>query len=487
LYFTAEITKSTKLFYLILLQKLHRELINIAVMRQNKKKQIDKKLTKKEFISALKKGLGRAFLHVSKYGLENIADLVLNACLHNQNYDTQCEFSRANWLFDMIKDKAEYPAIRNSILKALETEKNDAELYHLCHIAKEMALNGDREIKRILKRRVLKSAKTTEEEYWGIEDFIEVYGNSAVLDLAKIYGKRLLKNPKDYIPDGRCIREERETILIEQSRDNPQIKAYLDYLNKRNYLEFRKYKDLTSEQRKRHIQKRRRQFRQKYPLKKIIEDARNGIGDYPGNYVDFGHYATNRELEKICDLILTETDENMLTRLLWIFRRTSLPVYSPKYFKWANGKHKGLRSACIAALAQVPDEKVHKLARTKAKTGQILGADSEALDLFIENYTSRDAKIIMNALNSVKPNRDEAHDFSHSIINLTDNYKDPQLTDILMWVYEKTPCTMCREDVVETLYELGKLDVSILNECLYDANEDIREFARKLSRQAGNK
>jgi len=109
-----------------------------------------------------------------------------------------------------------------------------------------------------------------------------------------------------------------------------------------------------------------------------------------------------------------------------------------------------------------------------------LGADDEVLNLFILNYTSRDAKLIINALNSVKPSRDDSHSLIFSIRDLTDYYKDPKLSDVLIWAYENSPCTMCRERIVKKLYEFVKLSDSKLNECLYDANETIREFAKKL-------
>jgi len=453
-------------------------------MVQEVKKKIDQILTKKDFACALKKGFGRSFLHVSKCGLKDVADLVLKACVHNQNNDTQCEPSRAGWLFGMIKDRVEYPTFRSSILKALESEKNCADLFQLCDLVKEMAQNGDREAKRILRKCVLNFAKTPEKEGLGTDNLIEVYGNSAVLDLAKIYGKRLLKNPDEKISYGFYCNQDIQKLLSDNSSSNPEIKAFWDYIVKSGHLI---RKELTREQIKINKQSRRREYRKKYPLKKIIEDAQNGVGNYPVNYVSFGEYATARELEMICDLILNDTDEDVRMRLLWIFRQTSLPKYSRKYFNWANGEHEGLRIASIAALSQVSDKRVHELARAKVKAGQILGADSEALDLFFENYKSSDAKLIINALNSVKPDPDDAHNLSLSIRNLSDYYRDPKLTDALIWVYENTPCTMCREYIVERLYELGRLNDSILRECLYDANEDTREFARKLNSQAGYK
>lgn len=453
-------------------------------MTSQAKKKIDQILDKKDFADALERGLGRAFLHLSKYGLGNFADLVLKACIHNQNYDTQCEPSRASWLFGMIKDRAEYTAFRSSILTALESETNGADLFQLCDLVKEMAQNGDRDAKRILRKCVLSFAKTPDKQGLGAVDLIDVYGNKAVLDLANVFGKRLLKSPGTEISYGFYCNRDIRKLLSDSSSSNPEIKAFWDYIVKSGHLV---NKELTREQMKIDKQKRRRMFRKKYPLKKIIEDAQNGVGRYPDHYVSFGEYATERELKKICNQILTEQDEEVRMRLLWIFRRAVLPRYSFKYFNWANSEHKGLRIASIAALAQVWDKRVRRLARTKLKTCQILGADSEVLDLFFENYKSSDSKLIIKTLNSVKPGPDDAHNISLSIISLAENYKDPRLTDALIWVYENTPCIMCRGRIVSVLYELGSLNDSILRECLYDANEYTRKFARKINNKSGHK
>ncbi len=422
-------------------------------------------------------------LHVKRYGLGSIADILLDACIHNKVYDTQCEDSRAKWLFEMIKDRAEYPTFRDSILKALESEEKCADLSQMCEMAKEMALNGDKDAKQILRKCVLDFAKTTEKDGVGAEELIEVYGNSAVLDLGKIYGKRLLKNHNEEISYGFYCGEDQQQLLIENSKFSPEIKAFRDYLAKSGYFKLIKHKELTREQIRANKQRRRKEYRKKYPLKKIVEDARNGVSKYPMNYVRFGEYATTKELEKISDLILTEQDEDVRMRLLWIFRRTNLPKYSPKFFNWANGEHEGVRRASIAALAQVPDKEVHELAKTKAKASQILGADSEAIDLFIENYESGDAKLIINTLNSVRPVPDDAHAFSHSIRNLMEKYEDPKLANALIWVYENTPCSICRRFVAKMLNEIGALSHEMIDECMLDGSEQIKEFAKGLTKQ----
>jgi hypothetical protein len=63
-----------------------------------------KKLTRKEFADALQKGLGRVYLHATQYGIDEVTELVLKACLHNQAYDPQSESSRGKWLFEIFKD-----------------------------------------------------------------------------------------------------------------------------------------------------------------------------------------------------------------------------------------------------------------------------------------------------------------------------------------------------------------------------------------------
>ena len=48
-------------------------------------------------------------------------------------------------------------------------------------------------------------------------------------------------------------------------------------------------------------------------------------------------------------------------------------------------------------------------------------------------------------------------------------------------MYEKAPCSHCREVVVKRLIELRGLTEQMRAECAYDANDDIRDLVRKPS------
>jgi hypothetical protein len=45
-------------------------------------------LSRDEFLDAISKELGRAFIYVKNHGLDLVKDLVLNACSNNLSYDT---------------------------------------------------------------------------------------------------------------------------------------------------------------------------------------------------------------------------------------------------------------------------------------------------------------------------------------------------------------------------------------------------------------
>ena len=101
------------------------------------------RLERSEFATALKKGLGRAARHVSLYGMDDVVDLVLDACLHDQRYDAQAEPDRVGWLFPMFAESDQYPIFQEAILKHAKMETKTWDALQLLGLAKEMAARGD--------------------------------------------------------------------------------------------------------------------------------------------------------------------------------------------------------------------------------------------------------------------------------------------------------------------------------------------------------
>jgi hypothetical protein len=433
------------------------------------------KLSKEEFATALKKGLGRSQIYITNYKLDDVADLVLAACLHNQNYDPQCESSRATWLFQMFADSPDYPQFRDAIFHHLPTEEDTWDAQQLCKLVHKMAVNGDIEAETTLRNYVLNKASNCAPDDWlGADEWVELKGIEGIVELARIYGERLISDSSDRPYDLLFCNDEtgrgHRATLLQYAQTDTAIAIYLGYLEEQGVCQ-----TVDPEVAK---QNRRERIRDKYTLTKILNDAKNGVGDFPGYYVTFGRYALPEELETVYSYLLSESEDVVRTRLLWVFRRTPMPQLSDSFFTWAVSENEELRGASIAALAQVSDLRVHNLARLKAKNRELLGADSEALDLFLHNYQNEDARLIMQALASVNLETEEDyHSLGYSLIKLAEKQDAVELSDALKWAYENTPCTNCRHRIVILLDRFQQLNETLLHECLYDANEDIKQLA----------
>jgi hypothetical protein len=437
------------------------------------------RLSRDEFADALRKGKGRAMLHDREYGLEGIADLLLEACIHNQVYDQQLESGRGEWLFAMFRNTPQFPEIRDAILQALDTDTDAKNLYQLCQLAGAIAALGDAQMHQALGRVVYRDAgDPASDEMLGVEEWLDLEGVRGMLELARIYGRQLLWDPERFVVIELLVNErhpEFRQALSEAAEDDPEIKAYYTAaLEREQELFAREPIDREAARRDNHDR-----MRKEYQLEGILADARAGVGDYPGHYTAFGMHATLVELEIVLTQLLQEPGPAVRMRLLWVFRRGKLPRLDAQLFAWVNGKDEGLRSAAIAALARVSDPQVHRLAREKVEIGQLLGADQEGLNLFLYNYEDQDASLIARGLAGLHPNADEAHSLGYSAMELAEKFPGQELTETVVWVYENTPCAFCRYTAVKWLDQLGLLTAAQRYECQFDANEDIREMVER--------
>lgn len=433
-------------------------------------------LNRHEFAIALKKGQGRALLHAMQHGIEGLDDLILDACIHNQSYDAQIESSRASWLLQMLKDSIYYQRISKSILNKLKVETDTWDLLQLCNLAREMAANGNLEANRILKERVFEIASIpSSDDSIVAELWVEVEDIPGFLDLARVYGKRLLIDPNDFVPDGFSQKEYRDA-LLQSAKNEREIEAYLNYLEARGVFDPRP----TKEDREAARKIRHEEFRREYSLERILRDAKGKKGEFPGRYLAFGRSATAEELKTVYDHLLTEIDPAVRLRLLWVFRRAPLPKLDKRILEWAEGEDKELRAASINALAQISDAQIHELALSKLRAGKVLGADSDLIELFTNNFEETDCDEIDRALALSKPDWEDAHSLGFSILILSEKQQNTKLANALQWVYENTPCSNCRFKAIRQLEAWHVLSEEVLYECRFDAEEDIRNFAIRI-------
>ncbi|MEN6385206.1 MAG: HEAT repeat domain-containing protein [Phycisphaerales bacterium] len=441
---------------------------------------IKRKLNKEQFKDALAKGLGRAMSHILQYGLDEMADIVLEACIHNTDYDAQCEDGKAKWLYEMFKNSSHYNNFRNAILSSFKASKEWNDIVQLCDLTSEMAFDGDGLARTVFKEFI--NSKITECKYDFIGDvnYIKLEGEEGVLEIARIYGQRLINNPEDDVP-GILIETEEErrrfnALLKEHSYSDDRIKVFFEHIDEDCGWGM----DVTEQQREIERENKKNEFLSMYTPEKIIEIAEEDSKESSWLYRRFGFYADENDLEIIFARLLEEKNDNVRKRLLKVFSRTALPRVDETIFEWIKSNDKEFRCAIILALSNCKDARVHNFAYERIKSGKITGwPENLTFDLLIRNYQHGDSKIIMYALVNSKPDKVDIHSYVGSISDIADMNKTKELKDLLLWAYENTPCTNCREDIVVRLDAIGMLSSEILEECRFDSLERIRNFTNK--------
>ena len=199
-----------------------------------------------EFTAALKKGMGRALQHIVHHGIGDYKDLVLDACLHNQNYDPQIDSCRAPWLLSMFRNTPYYEEFRKAIMNNLETSSS-WDLIQLCDFLREMAETGDALARLKLKEIAFTYAISgTEDEHIIVDEFTDLQTNDEFLELARIFGNRLLEDQEAFpfdqlIPVDGSFSEEKEQefkeLLYQFAQRDLSIRKYWQYLYERGDLE----------------------------------------------------------------------------------------------------------------------------------------------------------------------------------------------------------------------------------------------------------
>jgi hypothetical protein len=66
-----------------------------------------------------------------------------------------------------------------------------------------------------------------------------------------------------------------------------------------------------------------------------------------------------------------------------------------------------------------------------------------------------------------------------NLLNICDENEAPDLFEALKWVYENGPCSICRKSAVEHMIKLKQIEPEVIEECLFDADEDLQKVARE--------
>jgi hypothetical protein len=156
-------------------------------------------------------------------------------------------------------------------------------------------------------------------------------------------------------------------------------------------------------------------------------------------------------------------------------KHSPLPRLAPKIWELSENADSRIRAAALGALATIQDQAVGALGRRLLNDKRFGPEFSEAVDLFIRNFDQDDAKLILGALDGLVLDDQQVHAFGMSLRKICENNNTNSVMGLAKWIYETNPCTICRYSAVQIMRGYGELPLEILNECRYDATDEIRE------------
>jgi len=415
-----------------------------------------------EFRRLLILGLGRAILFARENDVGVFRELILDACIHCHAIDPQIEGTRADFMFDLVNELPGRNHFRQAVLNSLSKCDDDWHAKQRFRFAARLAKSGDEQAKRLMYESFHPGPNMG--EAIAIE-FMNLDGIAGFLFAVEKIGKLLSGEPKN-VDFGWLMSSATEYLgeqntfdcLREEAKQNPLVQVYLKAVEtsdtKSNQPSFSSWLKGASYE----------QLKTKLPIKWPV-----GLGFW-------GKRASEEDILRAAQGLVAATELEMQRSHLAIFRQRSFPLDLSILVQFAGSPNEQVQWAALSALTQISDPAVRALAidlvRTKARWREL------AINLLRPNYQPGDHEIILDWFEA-EEDMETLHTFSRGLLAFWSANPSEELHNrMLLSLYEKCPCSYCREDAVSVLLERNALPEHIRAECAWDANEDIRDLIR---------
>ena len=414
-----------------------------------------------EFDGWLKKGLGRAVTHLRAHDGKPYLESVLNACIHNLAYDSQCECSREEYLKDLIQASGDEAFFRQGLMRALTSERIDTDqvdLGQIIAISRMFAERDDAETKvamyGAIKRAGFESA--------GIcyTDMIALDGTYALRVASEDFPKQMGDFDLWMLDEMLSALEARDgaeaaRLAIHESLDNtPKLNAVAERIGKANtpksFMDETDGLDYALLKLKIQHQTRRQQFSR------------------------WGQSASAEELQSAADDLINETDSNRLLSYLSIFRKVQFPGPIDRLLELAEDAEVLLSRAAIRILSRISDPRIRILL---LKMMDIENRRGDAVELMTGILCEGDFLRIEESLR-VTQDIHSLHSIGMGLRYLLKTHCVPESIGCLMFLYENDPCSLCRGEFVENLITLKSIPEWMRDECLLDSDPETRKLVQ---------
>ncbi len=421
----------------------------------------DLRILKRQFLHALKRGTGEAYLIVKEHPEIDFSNQIIQGALNIFAYDGQCEGDRATYIFEIISISTQKDKIRRAVLQGLAKEQDDTwNLTHLFALAKLYAQQNDTEAKQAIYDRFLNNP-IVGADWVGAHEILELDGLNGLFYVAEKFGKHIEQHPDDWQDDGiiQHFQAKNQSIQVaeelkKKAQTNKFIRFYLDNI-----------------QRTEINQKTQRTKPQKY--KDILDEVLNSKP-----CISFARMRklTEEEINTIAKHLLKEKDQGNIERLLDIFDFHKFPYDSQFILDFAKPKGTGKNSIAenaLNALKHLKSKAIRDFALEKIQTAK---NPIDYLELLISNYRSGDSKLLTEIAEKAK-NEHEIERLAGIYTAIFKKNNTKSCKNPLEILYSKMNCALHRKDIIEVLLHNNVLSDTIEKELHYDCNLETRMIA----------
>jgi hypothetical protein len=412
-------------------------------------------------------------------------DVILHACLHDMSYSPPVEFDRVAYLWEIIQLTGEVSFYEEQILAALPEATDVFDVEQLLEFAALFAKQGNNDARQLLYARFAEILAETGNGV-GVETIVNLDGLDGFLYVADQFGP--LISSKKYsdaayhallTAEAKFGKEEIELALRRASDSNSRIALYYE-----DMLEHRKKREEKAKERDRNIvrvydplQQKRIEVNAATLTYSQIKDwivTKGGKVPAPLLY-RWSEHAGDEALEQAALDLITEQNPDHILSYLRIFFERRFPLEPDRLIELAQGSDGIVAHWAFNALYHVNHPSVRALALKVLEEGRLR---DKAVDLLINNYQDGDEAIIEQAIGESE-DEEEIHGLGFATRELFEKHSSKDAVESLLLLYEKGPCSSCREKTVDLMLWLDVLPEWVREECRYDANFDIRALVEQ--------
>jgi hypothetical protein len=426
-------------------------------------------------------------MHLRRYGFDGLEDILLHALLYSLAYDAQSEGNRGEWLVRMIDDAGAsqnlYARFIDHIQRAPAEDCKLQDHWQRAAILEELVKQDEAGAREALYKLFLENLRRAERAFVGAFAIIEVDGAKGFLRVCSALGSEALAKGTDAIEvwlvdvfdedhgEGEAIR-----VLDAARESDPGIE---------HFLSIREAEQARSE---------RDSLLESADSSLCIIDDRLGltaaevidrVQSLPGDEIWHPHGAEERgwlrrwgmrasesDLEQILSALEGSDSAVEQCRYLSVFNhRGAMPRISDEIVALAESSDERVRYCAYQALDKNSDPRIRD-AGLRSLTPNLIRKHS--LKLMQSNYTPGDNVALEQAI-YLPDDVEELHTLVYDLARVCAYANDAECLALMLFVYEYSPCGNCRGKVVETMIELGIAPGWLVEECCFDAMDEIRE------------